>query len=210
VSGTDRIAAGWWASNSFTVNVNLLDGQAHVISFYFLDWDSVWRSERIQLIDAATGSVLDTQTVQSFHGGVYLSWQASGNLVIKVTHLGGANAVLSGLFFDAPNPLTTAARSDLGMQTVTVGVPGGQGQSFVSSAARYVAQNPVTGANPSAIGWAAGPADGLTDTRPSMVVNLASDGGSTVATPLSMRSRSIRVPTPRSFGRVRDRQRLLN
>src|SRR5262249_46550464 len=87
VTGSGRIAAGWWDSNSFTFYVNILDGQAHELSFYLLDWGgSNWRSERIQLIDAATGSVVDTQSASSFAGGLYLTWQVSGNLVIKITH----------------------------------------------------------------------------------------------------------------------------
>jgi hypothetical protein len=130
--------------------------------------------------------------------------------VITVTHLGGANAVVSGLFFDPPNPLTTAAKSNLGMQTVTVGVPGSQGQSVVSSAATNFAQDPVTGSSPSAIGWLAGPTDDSTDTGPGTVVNLASDGALAVLTPSRVTSRSIRVPAARSFRSVADRNRLLS
>ena len=54
--------------------------------------------------DANTQAVLSTQTVSSFHTGVYLSWTISGNVLITITKTGGANAVLSGLFFD---PTTT-------------------------------------------------------------------------------------------------------
>ena len=46
--------------------------------------------------------MLDTETVSSFHAGVYDTWQVSGNIVIKITKLTGANAVLSGLFIDPP------------------------------------------------------------------------------------------------------------
>src|SRR5262249_40237214 len=132
VNGGGRIAAAWYASNIFQTNVNLLDHQTHVLTLYVLDWDSVWRSEKIQIINASTGSVLDTENVNSFHGGVYLSWQVSGNLVIKVTCLGGANAVVSGLFLDAALPPTNAAMSALSTQALTVGLTDGQGQSVAS------------------------------------------------------------------------------
>src|SRR5262249_15753181 len=100
--GTGRIAATWYAPTSFSVNVNINDGQAHDLPLYFVDWDSPSRSEQVQISDAASGTVLDTETVSSFHSGVYLDWMVSGDVVVKITRLTGANAVLSGLFFDAP------------------------------------------------------------------------------------------------------------
>ena len=37
--GTSRIAACWYSDTSFTVDVNLTDGQTHDLELYFLDWD---------------------------------------------------------------------------------------------------------------------------------------------------------------------------
>ena len=64
--------------------------------------------------------LLNTETVTSFHSGVYLDWAVGGNVDITVTHLAGASAVLSGLFFDPP---TTAAptASISGSSSGTVG-----------------------------------------------------------------------------------------
>jgi Glycoside hydrolase family 44/Bacterial Ig-like domain (group 3) len=103
-SGSGRIAAAWYASTRFTVDVDLTDGQAHNIELYLLDYDSTSRSEQIVFSDANTHAVLSIQTVSSFHTGVYLSWTISGNVLITITKKGGSNAVLSGLFFD---PTTT-------------------------------------------------------------------------------------------------------
>ena len=100
--GSGRIAACWYSPSSFTVDVNLTDGQTHDLELYFLDWDSTARSEKVQISNASTGAVLNTETVTSFHSGVYLDWAVSGNVDIKFTRLAGANAVLSGLFFDPP------------------------------------------------------------------------------------------------------------
>ena len=54
----------------------------------------------MQLTNAATGAVLNTETVSSFESGVYLQWAVSGNVLITFTRLAGKNAVLSGLFLD--------------------------------------------------------------------------------------------------------------
>ncbi len=83
-----------------TFNLDFTDGQVHKVSLYAVDWDSTVRSEQVQILDAATGTVLDTETLSSFHGGEYLSWNLSGNVIIKVTNLNPkSNAVVSGLFF---------------------------------------------------------------------------------------------------------------
>jgi hypothetical protein len=87
------------------VDVNLTDGQSHNLELYFLDYDTTARSEQIVFSDANTHAVLSTQSVSGFHTGVYLNYTISGDVLITITKTGGANAVLSGLFFD---PTTTA------------------------------------------------------------------------------------------------------
>jgi hypothetical protein len=63
------------------------------------------REEWVDILDAVTGAVLETQTITSFEGGKYLVWNLSGHVLIKFTQNAGPNAVLSGLFFD-PVPAT--------------------------------------------------------------------------------------------------------
>ena len=116
--GASRIAAAWYSATSFTVDVNLTDGQTHDLELYFLDWDKQGRSEQVQISNATTGAVLDTQTVSSFQSGVYLDYAVSGNVVITITKEAGTNAVLSGLFLDGTSgdavkagALTTGAAS---------------------------------------------------------------------------------------------------
>ncbi len=94
-----RVAATWYASSSLTVDVNLTDGKSHQIALYCLDWDNAGRSERIDVLDAGTGTVLDTRTVTGFNSGQYLVWNISGHVVVRVTMTAGANAVVSGIFF---------------------------------------------------------------------------------------------------------------
>jgi uncharacterized delta-60 repeat protein len=99
VSGTDRIAACWYSSGSFTVNLNLTDGAPHTVAFYFLDWDAAGRSEKVELLDGATGQVLDQRSISGFAGGIYLVYELRGAVSLRVTRIAGVNAVLSGIFF---------------------------------------------------------------------------------------------------------------
>ena len=95
---SNRVAAVWYSATKFTVDVNLADGQTHNLELYFLDWSNIGRAEQVQISDAGTGTVLDTETISSFVNGVYLDWKVSGNLLITITRTAGANAVLNGVF----------------------------------------------------------------------------------------------------------------
>jgi hypothetical protein len=160
--GSSAIAACWYASTSFTVDVDLTDGQEHDLELYFLDWDSGARSETVQFSNAATGAVLDTETVSSFHAGVYLEWMVSGNVLITITHLAGANAVLSGLFLDptaSQPPPTPPPLSDMSIDPTTegnwIGTYGSQGYDIMGSAASLPSYATVTFSGASTGSWAA-------------------------------------------------------
>ena len=90
------VAAAWESTTSFTLGVNLTDGQAHNITLYAVDFDDQGLNEQIQILSAATGVVLDTKTLWSFSGGIYLQWVVSSDILIQVTNLSGPDAVLSG------------------------------------------------------------------------------------------------------------------
>ena len=132
---SNRVAAVWYSATSFTVDVNLTDGQAHDLELYFLDWDNKGRAETVQISDAATGTVLDTESISSFCNGAYLDWKVSGNLVITITRTAGNNAVLNGLFLD-PTDFAPATASFIKQDTTTqgswIGTYGGQGYDIVS------------------------------------------------------------------------------
>ena len=100
-SGTDRIAAAWRAPRSFEVNVNLTDGQNHKVSLYVLDWGNEGRRQKVEVVDAGNGTVLNSQSVQAFGGGRYLSWDVNGPVRFRLAKIGNSDAVVSGLFFDA-------------------------------------------------------------------------------------------------------------
>ncbi len=121
-SSTTRLAATWYASTSFTIDVTLKDGASHQVSLYSMDWDSQGRQQTIDVLDAATGASLDTHTLAGFSRGAYLVWRIAGHVVFKITRSAGPNAVVSGLFFDAgasgtPPTIAWTAPDPLGSYT---------------------------------------------------------------------------------------------
>ena len=154
---SNRVAAVWYSATSFTVNVNLADGQTHDLELYFLDWDNKGRSEQVQ-ISTASGTVLDTETISAFSNGVYLDWKVSGNLVIKISEKAGANAVLNGLFIDptsSPTPTATASflEQDTKTQGSWMGTYGAQGYDIVSGPSSLPSGDTVTPSGQSTYTW---------------------------------------------------------
>ena len=144
-SGSGRIAATWYASSTFTIDVNLLDGGAHHIALYCLDWDNQGRSQRIEILDAASGAVLDSRTVSGFVNGDYLVWEVRGNVKIRAVKTAGPNAVISALFFDSgtstQTPTTTSSAAFVRVDTATQGnwqgVYGQDGRNIVGDTKVY-------------------------------------------------------------------------
>jgi hypothetical protein len=104
-AASDRIAACWYATGSFTIDVNITDASRHRIALYFLDWSALGRIQTIDVLDAATGTVLDTRTLSSFTAGQYLIWNITGHVRFRLTCRGGPNAIVNGMFFDGATPL---------------------------------------------------------------------------------------------------------
>ena len=131
-----RIASTWYSS-TFTIDINLTDGNTHQVGMYALDWDPEGRAETISLADATSGAVLDSRSISSFANGEWLLWNLTGHVTVTVTQTGPENAVISGLFFDPPATLkpdfavtTTPSSQTIGRSasvnyTVTVSSDGG-------------------------------------------------------------------------------------
>ncbi len=162
VNANNGIAACWYASQSFTVDLNLTDGKTHSIAAYFLDWDTTARSERVDVIDPATGAVLDTRTVSSFHNGTYLVWKVSGHVQLRFTRLSGGNAVLSGLFLGDPAK-NSAAASFVGTDTTTqgawTGTYGSDGYDIIGNAVSLPSYAAVAPVGQSSVTWNSGTSD---------------------------------------------------
>ena len=135
-AATDRIASTWFAPTSFSIDINLLDGNWHQVGVYCLDWGgNNVRVQTIEVLDGATGGLLDSRTVSSFSGGKYLVWNLKGHVKIRVTKTAGDNVVISGMFFDLPAPTDFSLTATPSSQTVVVG----------SSGSYTVNVNPVAG-----------------------------------------------------------------
>ncbi|HEV7577370.1 MAG TPA: DUF6701 domain-containing protein [Caldimonas sp.] len=144
-SPTDRIAACWYSSTTFSLSVTISDGQTHQVAIYALDWDNYYgRSETIEIRDAATNALLDSRSLAGFQGGIWAVWNVSGNVNVVVVNTNGpSNAVVSGIFF-APvqaaqippqsSSQATFIRADTTTQGTWKGVYGSDGYTVVNDA----------------------------------------------------------------------------
>ena len=101
-SASDRIASTYFGASSFSIDVNLTDGQTHQVGFYVLDWENAGRAETFSVLDANTGVQLDNRSVSNFANGQYLIWNLSGHVLINVNLISGVNAVVSGVWCGGP------------------------------------------------------------------------------------------------------------
>src|SRR2546429_1654747 len=106
-SSTDRIAATWFNTLPFVIDLAFNDTAQHRVAIYCLDWDTTMRAERVDILDAS-GNVLNMQNVTNYHNGQYLVWLMSGHVQIRVTSTAGGNGVISGLFFDPAGPVSVS------------------------------------------------------------------------------------------------------
>jgi hypothetical protein len=127
-----------------------------------MDWDSTTRIQRIDILDAATGAVLDTRTISSFNTGQYLVWTVSGHVTIQATWLGGWNAIVNGLFFDPVSPPAPAGGTSAtfsGFDATTAGnwagVYGHDGLAIANEATSYPGYATVTLGGQQSWTWAA-------------------------------------------------------
>jgi len=116
-----RIAAAWYSASSFSLDVNFTDGNSHPVALYAVDWDDNGRAETIQVLDANTNAVLNSQNISNFAGGIYLIWNVSGHVKINASATAGPNAVISGIFFGGAATNAAAAATFVRSDTATAG-----------------------------------------------------------------------------------------
>ena len=149
-STTDRIASSWEAPTNFTLNVNVMDGNSHRMSMYFMDFDHNGRSQTVEILDATTGAVLDTRTVSSFDDGKYLVWDIKKSVKVRLTRIAGFNATMQGLFFDAGMSVAPATVKMGGLKKNATGqfqadITGAVGQQFrIESSTNLATWTPVS------------------------------------------------------------------
>jgi hypothetical protein len=99
-SGSDGIAAMWYADSKFSVVVDFPSRAVRRVALYCLDWNHLDRTETIEVLDAKTNTVLDKRKFSNFEDGVYGVWYVSGNVKFQITRNAGKNAVISGIFLN--------------------------------------------------------------------------------------------------------------
>ena len=168
-SATDRIAACWFSGGTFSLAMTFNDGNTHQVALYLLDWDN-WgggRSQRVDILDG-NGNLLDTRTVSGFTGGLYLVWNVSGRINVRVTNNNpGSNAAISGVFFGAggsvsPPPSGGTAswlKTDSTTEGSWKGVYGADGYNVIDDTAAYPSYVTVTPSGNSNYVWASSTSD---------------------------------------------------
>jgi hypothetical protein len=160
---TSRIASCDFSGTSFTLNLDLTDGQSHEVALYMTDYDSQGRSQAVQVIDAATGDVLDSRSLSNFAGGQWLVWNLSGNLEIKLTNVGGVNAVASAIAF-GPMPVAAKSTASFVSNDSTTGgtwngLYGSDGYSIIGGKTNLSAYAQLSAANAQSWTWQPGTTD---------------------------------------------------
>jgi hypothetical protein len=163
---SDRIAACWYSGSSFNIRVNNTDTAQHRVALYLLDWDN-WgggRQVRVEAWNTATNVKLGEQTVTGFQNGTYVVWNVQGDVTFRIVNL-NSNAVVSGVFLDAPDSGVTASASFVRTDTTTrgnwSGVYGLDGYSLAGSSALDPSYASLTLSGQSFYQWAGS----TTDTR---------------------------------------------
>ncbi len=101
----NRVAAVLYDPTSFSIDVNMTDSQIHRLAVYAMDWDNRGRQERVEIVDAVSGAVLNSRSLSSFVRGEYVSWDVSGHIKVRAVNLNGStNAALNGIFLGSPRP----------------------------------------------------------------------------------------------------------
>lgn len=92
----DRLLATWTGDYGFMLDFNFSDTRTHRLALYVPGP----RYQRMDIIDANTGALLDTRVAEAMDSGQYLVWNVAGHVKIRFSNLAnGLNAVLSGIFF---------------------------------------------------------------------------------------------------------------
>ncbi|SFF25697.1 alpha-L-rhamnosidase [Actinacidiphila alni] len=82
------------------VDIAVRPNTSFQMALYFVDWDSTARRLAVEVFDLATRKlVAPEQLVDDFHGGAWLVYDCDRSVRVRVAHVLGDNAVLSGVFF---------------------------------------------------------------------------------------------------------------
>ncbi len=102
-TATERIASYMYAVQYMDFDLSLKDDQYHRLALYFCDYELLGRSITVEARDAVSGAVLDSRSVASYTGGIYLVYNYRGRVVFRVKNnnpvSGAPMATISGFFW---------------------------------------------------------------------------------------------------------------
>lgn len=88
---------------TMTVDVKLKEGHPYQLSMYFLDYDKQDRRSSIEIFDLETLNIIaPVAMIRDYGQGKYISFSFNKSVRIRINHVRGKNAALSGIFFDKP------------------------------------------------------------------------------------------------------------
>ncbi|MCK6471894.1 MAG: protein kinase [Planctomycetes bacterium] len=95
----------------FEYTLRFNDRKVHRVSVYLGPGNPDDDSMKADVVEAATGKVLNSQLVMSFgrKNGIYLSWDVLGDVILRFEKVRGANVSCAAVFFD-PTPEKVAAQ----------------------------------------------------------------------------------------------------
>jgi len=108
-SSADRIAAHY-QDKELSVDVTITGNALKPVALYFADYDKAGRAITVKALNADTGTLLDTQVIDSFHNGVYLQYHVKGRIQFRLIGHNGQGSLLSGLFFGYENAVGFLAK----------------------------------------------------------------------------------------------------
>jgi len=110
-NGTSRVASAIFSGDpsacqqAFTVTIHVKDQHDYQVALYFADWDDKGRRQAVDMFDENSLCLISpTRIVKDFRGGKYLIYSYNKSARFRIYHVRGDNAVLSGIFFQSPNP----------------------------------------------------------------------------------------------------------
>jgi hypothetical protein len=98
----DRTVSSWTAYDQFEVGVEITDGKEHQVALYCMAWGNKC-DMTVEVQDADTKAVMDSQQVKDFVKGKYLIWNIKGQVIVRISsniQEEGTVAIASGVFLD--------------------------------------------------------------------------------------------------------------
>lgn len=86
---------------SMTVDIKITGNQVYNVSLYFVDWDKKERRTAIEAFNLESKELLlPVYMVRDYEEGKYVSYTFNQSVRLRINHVRGRNAALSGIFFD--------------------------------------------------------------------------------------------------------------